>query len=212
MKKFICPYCNKEIEVDKPQNIANHKRWCKSNPKRNDYVLSLNKVRESLKGKPSWNSGKTHLDDSRISTKTGKPWLKGKKHTEESKKKMSEACLKSNHQRVCKETLPYICVDGSIVNLDSSYERKVAQILDQNQIRWIRPSPLKWISKDGKVHNYFPDFYLIDYNLYLDPKNEYCFKAQNEKIEFIVEHYSNVIFLHEQNLTKEFIMGLWQKG
>jgi len=60
-------------------------------------VLSLNKVRESLKGKPSWNSGKTHLDDSRISTKTGKPWLKGKKHTEESKKKMSEACLKSNH-------------------------------------------------------------------------------------------------------------------
>lgn len=88
---------------------------------------------------------------------------------------MSEAALKRTKPRSTKRTEPYICKDGSIINLDSSYERIVAKILDDNDIKWIRPKSIDWYSKDGKKHHYFPDFYLIDYDLYLDPKNDYCF-------------------------------------
>lgn len=223
MKTFICPYCNKEITVEKSQNIANHKRWCKCNPKRKIYEQHLKNLHESFRGKKAWNNGLT--TETCESIRSGRQKIheryksgqlihpfKGKHHTEKTKKKMSESALKSEHQRICKETLPYICVDGTIVNLDSSYERKLAKILDDNFIKWIRPKPLKWFSFDGKQHNYFPDFYLIDYDLYLDPKNEYCFRVQTEKIKYISEHYSNVYFLHEQNLSKEFIMSLCHKG
>ena len=125
---------------------------------------------------------------------------------------MSASALKSEHQRICKKTLPYVCIDGSIVNLDSSYERILAKILDDNNIKWIRPKPIVWYSDDCKKHHYFPDFYLPDFNVYLDPKNEYCFKVQAKKIKYITDHYSNVFFLHKNNLNIEFIMSLCQNG
>lgn len=136
------------------------------------------------------------------------PSFKGKHHSEESKRKIKQRALESCYQRVCKKTEPYVCVDGSIVNLDSSYERKVAKILDENRIQWIRPEPLPWIDNNGVQHHYFPDFYIPHKNLYLDPKNEYCFVAQAEKISCVMKQYNNVMFLHESDLTKEHILSL----
>lgn len=62
--------------------------------------------------------------------------------------------------------------------MDSSYEVKLANILDELNIQWDRPEPVEWYDVSGGKHHYFSDFRLIDYDLYLDPKNEYCFKVQ----------------------------------
>ena len=121
------------------------------------------------------------------------------------RQRMSIAALNRTVPSVCKRTEPYIKKDGTIVNLDSSYERTVAKILDEHNINWIRPKPLDWYSKDGVKHHYFPDFYLTKYDVYLDPKNDYCFKVQAEKILYIKEHYSNCIFMTKEQLTWEFI-------
>lgn len=40
-------------------------------------------------------------------------------------------------------------MDGTIVNLDSSYERILAKILDDQKIKWIRPKPLIWVDKEN---------------------------------------------------------------
>lgn len=64
------------------------------------------------------------------------------------------------------------------VYLESSYEYKVAKELDENKIEWIRPEPLNW---DGK--KYYPDFYLVKENIYLDPKNDYLITKDTQKIE-----------------------------
>ena len=121
------------------------------------------------------------------------------------KKRISEAALKRTTPRSTKRTEPYNCKDGDIVNLDSSYERIVAKILDDNNIKWIRPKPLVWYSDDCKKHHYFPDFYLVDFDVYLDPKNDYCFKVQAEKIKCVQKQYNNVKFLRKTDLTIEFI-------
>lgn len=171
------------------------------------------------KGTIPWNKGLTVKTDSRVaaghqklmdkyaSGKLKGSWC-GRRHTEETKKHLSEMALKSPHQRICKKTLPYTKTDGTVVNLDSSYERIVAEWLDKHNIEWIRPEPLNWKDSKGIIHHYFPDFYLPAKNVYIDPKNEYCFKAQSEKVSYIKEHYDNVIFLHSNELTNEYLSKL----
>ena len=63
--------------------------------------------------------------------------------------------------------IPYIDSEGNHFKLESIHEWQVANELDKNNIHWIRPKPLKL--KDGR--KYEPDFYLKDFNIYLDPKS-----------------------------------------
>ena len=127
------------------------------------------------------------------------------------RKRMSIAALNRTTPSVCKKTEPYVCIDGSIVKLDSSYERTVAKLLDEHHVKWNRPKPLVWFDKKNIQHHYFPDFYLVDYDVYLDPKNDYCFKVQKEKIDYIIAHYSNCFFLNKNQLTWEFINSILEQ-
>lgn len=87
------------------------------------------------------------------------------------------------------------------VYLESSYEYKVAVELDKNKIKWERPAPLNYDNK-----KYYPDFYLIDYGIYLDPKNDYLIEKDYTKINR-VEKINDVIVLvlDKHNLTWERI-------
>lgn len=81
----------------------------------------------------------------------------------------------------------YKCLNGKTIKLQSSYEVTVAEILDQNQIDWIRPKPLNYFSTStGRSRKYFPDFYLPKYNIYLDPKNEYLIPKDCSKIVDVI--------------------------
>jgi hypothetical protein len=167
----------------------------------------------------AWNKGHTQETDERV--KIGSTKLRhryeigeltgsflGRHHSSQTKQKMREKALQSNHQRVCKKTFSYTKPDGTIVRMDSTYESRVAQILDKSGIDWIRPKPLQWIDRCGTTHHYFPDFFIPHKNIYLDPKNEYCFVAQSEKIQCLNEQYNNIVFLHEYELTQENILRL----
>jgi hypothetical protein len=63
---------------------------------------------------------------------------------------------------------------------DSNWEVIVAESLDANNIAWERPKQgFVWNDKGNK---YYPDFYLPNYDVYLDPKNGYLRKQHAEKI------------------------------
>lgn len=70
--------------------------------------------------------------------------------------------------------------------LESSYEYKVANFLDTNNINWIRPKFLPYI-RNGKQYRYYPDFYLLEKDLYLDPKNDFLIQKDAEKIRLVQE-------------------------
>lgn len=83
------------------------------------------------------------------------------------------------------------------VMLESTWEYELAKWLDTNNIKWIRPTYIKWFdSVKNKERLYYPDFYLPDIDLFLDPKNPTAMKidaykmSQVEKIIPIV--YGNL--------------------
>lgn len=104
------------------------------------------------------------------------------------------------------------------IELGSSYELQLAKSLDDNNIKWTKPSYFKWEHPiTHKIHNYYPDFYLPEYDLYLDPKNDFLINNVNphfgikdcEKIK-IVEETNNikVIILNKEQLSWNEIQKL----
>ena len=93
---------------------------------------------------------------------------------------------------------------AGIVWLESSYEHKVAVALDAAGVNWIRPSFLKYDSK-----RYFPDFYLIDYDVYLDPKNDYLIEKDKIKLQKVRNQNSvKLVVLNKSQLDWETIQTL----
>ena len=77
--------------------------------------------------------------------------------------------------------------------------------LDELNIQWKRPStPIKWIDLAGKEHNYFPDFYLCDYDMFLDPKNPRAVAVQQGKLTIIQNQMPNLKILTTLKECKEF--------
>ena len=91
--------------------------------------------------------------------------------------------------------------NGKIIKLESSWEVEIAEFLDSKNISWNRPKHIPWIDSKGKKRRYFPDFYLPDLDLYLDPKNDYQIHIGKEKLNAIQIkcnlHYGSVEYLKE---------------
>lgn len=93
---------------------------------------------------------------------------------------------------------------GNPVLLQSSYELECSIILNKLNIEWCRPKSLKY---DGR--NYFADFYLPKYDIYLDPKNPYKAKLDEAKIKKVIEQNNVKVFvLLKDNISEEYISSL----
>jgi hypothetical protein len=107
----------------------------------------------------------------------------------------------------------YISPTAGKVFLESSYEFEVAEELDRNGIRWIRPSKkdafVYEYPEENKKRRYFPDFYLPAYDVYLDPKNNYRIKKDLRKIRLVAQtHKVRVIVLEKEKLDWDSISAL----
>lgn len=100
-------------------------------------------------------------------------------HSAETKAKLSKIAQKRGFGgKNYRKTFPY-----KGVLLESSYELAVARELDEHNIKWERPGRFYWVDQTGKQRHYTPDFYLPDYDVYLDPKNDYLIEVDSEKIK-----------------------------
>lgn len=117
-------------------------------------------------------------------------------HSQETKNKLSNiAIARGFGGKNYRKTFYY---NGVV--LESSYELAVAKELDSNKIRWSRPKRFMWIDSNEKVHHYTPDFYLIDYDVYLDPKNDYLITIDSEKIKLCSEQNNIVVIILNRNM------------
>ena len=90
-------------------------------------------------------------------------------------------------------------INGECFNAESSYEVRVSNSLNENNILWIRPKFLWYIDSINNKRRYYPDFYLPEFDLYLDPKNNYLIDTDIEKI-YKASEYNNVrIFILGKN-------------
>ena len=160
-------------------SLRNHERLCKSNP---------NKQKSNLNteiGRTAWNKGKRDKPDTRD------PKLIGK-----------HGGYRENSGRVKK----FRVADsfGKPTTLQGNYELRCSDILNELGIKWNRPGALKYDNR-----NYFADFYLPDYDVYLDPKNDYKAKLDEEKIEKVrVQNDVKVYIILNHQLTSEYILEI----
>lgn len=72
------------------------------------------------------------------------------------------------------------------MQFDSNWEIEMAILLDKNNIIWEQPKiAVLWKDNMGKERKYFPDFFLPDYNIFLDPKNPIVISKQKEKLDAV---------------------------
>lgn len=103
------------------------------------------------------------------------------------------------------------------VMLGSTYEVQLAKLLDSLSIKWIKPKSFTYTIPSGKTSTYTADLYLPEFNIYLDPKNDFLIHNINpgnklkdiDKIAFAVEQNSiTVAIIDRKNITIEFILKL----
>lgn len=73
--------------------------------------------------------------------------------------------------------------------MDSSWELNLAKWLDENNIKWERNRKhvFWWTDENNKKRRYYPDFFLLDYNVYLDTKNPYLMECDKNKINNVLK-------------------------
>lgn len=174
MEDFICPFCEK---VCKNKNsVVQHQIRCKSNPNAIKVTPSY-----GMRGKTGSNQFIKAASEGRsitVSDETRKKISDASKLQEwcdERRKKHSESMRQAvmNHP----ESYSASNVSGRVKNIEyngrilkGNWELIVAEYLDSINIRWdnsIEPFPYNW---NDSVHLYFPDFYLLDYDVYIEVK------------------------------------------
>lgn len=201
-----CKYCNLLFDITFSTSLrANHTRWCDLNPNRNEYVKNSNDGKQLRTPNAICNRiaaiKKAHADGKYKSLDYS--WNKGRKHSEETKELLRQKALSSSHRRLRRKMIEY---NG--VWLDSTWELELAKRLDSMKIKWVRPDPIPWVDSEGVTHNYFPDFYLTDYDIFLDPKNPQAKKVQKKKIDMIMSQYKNVVILNSVEECQSYMPSL----
>lgn len=217
-----CLFCDKPCSAKFCNNSCsakfnNAKRATRSEESRKKTSDSMNgkslpeetrlKISESLLGRPNtWSV--SHSEETRLKLSAVNV---GKVLSEETKRKLSKIAKQNQFGgHTSKRKLYFQKKNGEVVYLQSSYEIKFAELLEELHIEWSRPEPLMWIDELGIDHRYYPDFKIG--NIYVDTKNDYL----------AVEDLPKIIAVREQNdvdirivtlnqITKEFITSLAQE-
>lgn len=201
---YICKYCGK---VCKNKNsLVQHEIRCKENPNKINLEYLSNRDYSNINFNPSNQFIKAKelgLPIPKMSDETKQKianvW-KGRKHTKETKEKISKTM-----QQVVKEnpeSYNGVNINGKVkkydyngIKLDGSWELLVAQYLDFNNIKWERPRKgFEYIWSNDK-HIYYPDFYLTDYNVYIEVKG---FETERDYIKW--KSLSNLIIIKRKEI------------
>lgn len=212
---YSCKYCGKTCKNKNSQ--SQHQVRCPENPER----IATSIPGFNNQGRVAWNKGTTGLIH----------------HSEETKEKLRESSLRAKeeiqsrpeyaeYRRKMSELAKSRTLGGfhfrrgviyGDVKLDSSYEVRVAKDLDRNNVAWQRCGQFYYKDDAGVEHHYTPDCYLPDYDVYLDPKNDYLIEngqkglpfTDKQKIDWVCEQNNiRVIILDQHSLTWEAIKSI----
>lgn len=193
--KWKCPYCN-ETFATRAKMFEHRKSVHKVNTTNiritKDCIYCGRHFENVTSGGYKYHENSCELNPNRVQRV-------GHKHTEAEKKHLSE-CAKRNNLGGWHTSKNY---DYNGIKLDSSYEVTFAQDLDKNNIKWERPKPLLY-ELNGEEHRYYPDFFLPDYNVYVDTKNDYLINHVNPR--FGITDVEKIHLVEQQNNIKVYIL------
>lgn len=172
---MYCKYCNKLCK--NLNSLHQHEIRCSENPNKIRTKQSdSNKIKISKSMKLNHNnSNRIWKEETLEKLKISSTEINRKYWTEEKRKEHSD--LMKKIVKVNPDSYSTKNVSGRVKNfiynntvLKGSWEVKIAELLDDNDIVWtnkITPIPYLW---ENNWHLYFPDFYLPDFDLYIEVK------------------------------------------
>ena len=83
--------------------------------------------------------------------------------------------------------------NGKIYKVQGKYEYRFIEWLDKNKMEFeCHPKKLKYIDAKGEWHSYLPDFFVNEWDCYVEIKNKYHMTQQIEKFEMILKSNTNI--------------------
>jgi len=168
-------------------------------------------IKNMIKKDPSWSkrNSESKLGKINIGDKNGMKQFDARKKVSNFRKKMFKN--PENRQKVATATAKawangkydsvnvgrckwhsYRKKDGSIAKCQGTWELAYAKWLDDNDVEFIaHRGRIKYV-QDGISRSYYPDFYLIKSDEYIDVKNKYHFSLNEEKFVLISEQNPNI--------------------
>ena len=191
---YICKYCGKQCK--NKNSLVQHEIRCKENPDR--IIYQYNNFNNF--GRIPWNKGLTKETDERLKIqgetfkqkyKDGKIkiWSDGLNKETDERIKNSSIKIQNTIDKKLKDNnwhnsynLKYCYKDFTF---DSYWEVLFAQFLDKYNILWVRNTnySFEYIYKKS-IHKYYPDFYLPDFDLYIEIKGFFSNKDINKWEQF----------------------------
>jgi hypothetical protein len=185
-----CIFCKRTI--NNKGSLLAHQNVCKLNPVRKKYTRSPNAGRK--KGCAAWNKGRSNVEiygelkatqikqkasSSRqhILNTTGSSWSKMSEEQQNIFKEKHRQAINERYENGwlpkagrC-EKIKYSSVYAGDVTVDGTWEYHLAVYLDENQIKWQRNKKrFLYINEHNKQSFYTPDFYIVDYDFYIEIK------------------------------------------
>jgi hypothetical protein len=203
-----CNYCNKICKND--NSLRNHERLCKLNPNRQVLVSNFIKWNDNV------NRGLQRASNQHIKAKeTGTVYVvsdetkskiskatKGRQipseEIERRKIAMRKAVLRNPSSYTANNIsgrTPIIEYNG--FKLKGSWELETAKWLDRNNIKWtniVKGFDYEW---NGSTHIYYPDFYLIEYDRYIEVKG---YERDRDRAKWKV--VKDLIVLKKEHINK----------
>jgi hypothetical protein len=209
-----CIFCNKEI--NNKGGLIKHQNGCKYNPNRIIYKSHFteynDEVRNGLKPK--------NKNQYQLAKEKGECWSlskegrlklsnasKGRKLSNEVKEKLSlirSKIIEEQGKGGFKNIKWYkiFNIEKEEFILRGTWELKIANLLNDNNILWIRKIYLNYI--DNKIkRTYCPDFYLPKYNLYLEVKGYFSIKDKDKMNKVIKNNKINLVIINSKMINNE---------
>lgn len=83
--------------------------------------------------------------------------------------------------------------NGTTYKVQGRYELKFIEYLDDNNLSFeCHKGKIPYTGDDGLTHHYFPDFYVHEWESYVDPKASHWYRIQKRKFELLNEQHPNL--------------------
>lgn len=210
--EYICKYCGK---ICKNKNsLVQHELRCSKNSNRLE-------IKGNHLSHQAWNKGLTKFTDSRVANNgvsikklhdAGKYDYSKNKHTEETKEKIRRQKLE-----LCAKQGTNLCGKGKRgyykgYYCQSSWELAYVIYQIEHNVNFKRNTEGFSYKLDGVQRSYFPDFYLVDDDVYVEIKGYYDNKTQEKEKQFPQNKKLRILKQKEMKPILEYVINKYGKN
>lgn len=90
--------------------------------------------------------------------------------------------------------------DGTVYKVQGTWELEFIKWLDDNNMQFLCHRGRLSYTLEGKNKNYYPDFFVKDWNCYVDIKNKYHYSISLDKFESLLNEGHNIKIILKEEL------------